>query len=283
MRRRWAQLRAYLDMNSVPQPWTVDRGGQVRLLGAALVAALGAAALGLAGGYHAGFAALNGAGASVAPRLLQSLTYLGDSLTVLVGLLLFGAHRREAAWTGFIAALIATLASRIPKAIFNASRPPGVLDGTDLFVSGPAFTSHSFPSGHTVSIFVGVAVFLYFARSPVWRWGPVALAAMVGASRVMAGVHWPVDVLAGAAIGLVSMALAAPIAVATQRGIGARVQAGLAVVLAACAVALIVHRPDYPLAWPMAVLLGVGGLAAFAWHFLLAPGRSSGAIARVTR
>jgi membrane-associated phospholipid phosphatase len=270
----WASLRAALDAQSAPQPWTVDSAAVRRLWIFSAALALASAALTLAGGYHAGFAAINPLGAALPSTLLQTLTYLGDSLCVLAGLLLFGAHRREVLWTGALASLIATLASRIPKALFNAARPPAVLDAAQIHLSGPAFTSHGFPSGHTVSIFVAMGVVVYFARSRALRAGALTLAALVGASRVLCGVHWPVDVLAGGAIGLASAALAAPLAVATQRHVDARVQLALALLLAGCAVALFVHRPDYPLALFSGWLLGALALAAFGWRFVLAPRRA---------
>lgn len=77
---------------------------------------------------------------------------------------------------------------------------------------GPLLTSAgggSFPSGHTAgsaatygTVALLVAVFL--RRRPA-RWlvmGAVVLVAAVGASRVLLGVHYPTDVLGGAALGV---------------------------------------------------------------------------------
>ena len=61
--------------------------------------------------------------------------------------------------------------------------------------------SRSFPSGHTAAAFAfatGVREVMPPAGPPLF-----ALAALVGYSRVHTGVHYPVDVIAGAACGAV--------------------------------------------------------------------------------
>ncbi len=57
----------------------------------------------------------------------------------------------------------------------------------------------SFPSGHTTMAFAGATVLTYFRP----RLAPVffLLAAAIGFSRVYVGVHYPLDVLGGAALG----------------------------------------------------------------------------------
>jgi len=69
-----------------------------------------------------------------------------------------------------------------------------------------AVHSSSFPAGHAATAFAGATVLTYVAR----RAAPVlyAFAALIGFSRVYDGVHYPTDVLAGAAIG-VTVGLAA--------------------------------------------------------------------------
>ena len=71
--------------------------------------------------------------------------------------------------------------------------------------------SPSFPSGHSLfaaSVFGGLAALLsprlktHAMRVAVWT-GAVALAGLVGLSRVYLGVHYPSDVLAGYSVGLI--------------------------------------------------------------------------------
>ena len=69
---------------------------------------------------------------------------------------------------------------------------------------------NSFPSGHTTTAFaLACWVFLltYRTRYRWWGYGALLLAGLVGLSRVYRGVHYPSDVLTGAAIGMLWGAL----------------------------------------------------------------------------
>jgi undecaprenyl-diphosphatase len=58
-----------------------------------------------------------------------------------------------------------------------------------------------FPSGHTTMAFA-LATVLYPLLPPRWRWLPFLLASAVGVARLYVGVHWPMDVVGGAALGI---------------------------------------------------------------------------------
>jgi undecaprenyl-diphosphatase len=71
----------------------------------------------------------------------------------------------------------------------------------DVFLSGKPLDHFSFPSGHTLhAVAFGLVALFYF---PVLAVVLIPFIVMVAMSRVILGLHYPSDVLAGAAIGYV--------------------------------------------------------------------------------
>jgi undecaprenyl-diphosphatase len=100
--------------------------------------------------------------------------------------------------------VIADLVATVLKDVTNRDRPPLVYAHPKALVHVPQ--NGSFPSGHAATSFA-CATILSAARP---RWAPAfyVLAALIAFSRVYNGVHWPLDVVAGAALGvLVATAL----------------------------------------------------------------------------
>lgn len=120
-------------------------------------------------------------------------------LGVLVFVLLWRAARRLDATFWVLAVGGAAVINFIAKLGFARVRP-------SLFVSRVVETTYSFPSGHAMSTMAAITALCVLLWHTRWRWAMLAggalYVALVGASRVYFGVHYPSDILAGWAASL---------------------------------------------------------------------------------
>ena len=102
-------------------------------------------------------------------------------------------------WTRVgVAILLAESVSGALKSSVGRARPPLADPDPEPLVRLPA--THSFPSGHaTVSFACATVLALAVPRLRVPLY---VLAALIAFSRVYVGVHYPLDVLAGAVLGI---------------------------------------------------------------------------------
>ena len=163
---------------------------------------LGFAIVSMAGINTTLFVKINSFSTYVPPFIWVNLTFLGDTLTACVIMLFFIRKRPDLVWSAITATFIATLLVNLLKYYYNIPRPPATIDKEVIRIIGPALFSHSFPSGHTVTIFTLMGILMFYFRSLILRLSIILFALMVGISRIAVGVHWPADVLAGAAIGI---------------------------------------------------------------------------------
>ena len=111
-----------------------------------------------------------------------------------LGLLLALARRRVAPFLLVLVAVgVADGVAGLVKLAVGERRPVG----TAPLVAMPH--SNSFPSGHSAAAFAGAVVLA--ALVPRAAPALVVLAATIAYSRLYVGVHFPLDVVAGAAIG----------------------------------------------------------------------------------
>jgi undecaprenyl-diphosphatase len=127
--------------------------------------------------------------------VFEALSYAGTYGAVWLGIglvLALVAHRRAIfIWT-LAAFAVAELSTDLLKATIPRSRPH-----VDALVPRPH--THSFPSGHAAIAFACATVL--GAAAPRLRAPLYVLAAAIAWSRAYDGVHYPLDVLAGAIIG----------------------------------------------------------------------------------
>ena len=88
--------------------------------------------------------------------------------------------------------------SSLAKSLFQRARPCQVLEGVNIIVG--CGRSFSFPSNHAANIFAVAFLIRARHRGLGFFFFPVAL--FIAYSRVYVGVHFPSDVLGGAALGL---------------------------------------------------------------------------------
>jgi membrane-associated phospholipid phosphatase len=148
------------------------------------------------------FDAVNGLPEWLEPPM-TAMQYLGVLVVPLVFAAVAAALRRW--WLALALALVAPLKLLVEKGVIKSiveRQRPGTTIGEDAILRGDvkAFGS-SFPSGHAVIAFaIAWLLFCYLPRS--WRWAPIAIGCLVLFARVYLGAHNPLDVVAGAAAGL---------------------------------------------------------------------------------
>jgi len=115
-------------------------------------------------------------------------------------LLIFGGRRGRvmAVMLGVTLLLTDQISSHVIKPWVARTRPCFEVAGVEALMA--QVRSSSFPSSHAANIF-GAATMLSLGAGGWWRL-TYALAILVGLSRVYVGVHYPSDVVAGMALGI---------------------------------------------------------------------------------
>lgn len=163
------------------------------------VAALALLALLLAtGGNQPVFLALNHAGHAVPPVFWLHLTMFGDGAVALALVLPCIRRLPHCFWAALAAAIFAALWTQVTKQFVDLPRPLAALPVDQFYQAGPAYRRVSFPSGHAAAAFAIAGIWVMGVKgSRLLRALALLLASLVGLSRIMVGVHWPVDVLWG--------------------------------------------------------------------------------------
>lgn len=142
-----------------------------------------------------------GASFAIPRRLFQIASRLGDGVIwyVLLALLpvLYGAVAIKPAIVMALTGALGVALYKFLKRIFVRERP--FITHTTIDLAMAPLDRYSFPSGHTLhAVSFAWQATVHF---PELGWVLVPLAALIASSRVVLGLHYPTDVLAGAAIG----------------------------------------------------------------------------------
>ncbi|MEE4659704.1 MAG: phosphatase PAP2 family protein [Halieaceae bacterium] len=144
-------------------------------------------------------------------RVFAVVSRLGDGVFWYVLMIALPViHGWEAIWASLHMAVVGVVALPIYKWLKHTTVRSRPCDREVLIHrSVPALDQFSFPSGHTMHA-VGFTIVL-LAYYPEWALLVVPFTALVALSRLVLGLHYPSDVLAGAGIGatvaMVSLAL----------------------------------------------------------------------------
>ncbi len=143
----------------------------------------------------------------LAATLMKALSRLGDGhLYPLVGLVLIVADpvlARTAVPAALLAFSVEVSVQVTLKSLTRRPRPFHGPDPPDLRIPPP--TDFSFPSGHAAGAFI--MAFSITRVIPSLAIPSYLVATLIAISRVANGVHYPSDVVAGVALGLLSAAL----------------------------------------------------------------------------
>ena len=136
-------------------------------------------------------------------KIMPYITYMGNNglIWIVISVILLANKKYRYAGVMCILSLIlgAFLCDGILKNIIRRPRPFMSMPNLHLLIPEPS--GYSFPSGHATSSFAAAGI-LYkeFKKYGIY---PLILAVLISFSRVYLFVHYPIDVVTGAALGLI--------------------------------------------------------------------------------
>ena len=122
----------------------------------------------------------------------------------LAGFLLWtavGSQRVEVLRALVVSLILSELVAQVIKRLADQPRPLAVIPGLDTHGYPVSPHGNAYPSAHTAWVVGAVSALWPWMRWP-HRIVGLVFAVLVGCNRLYIGAHWPIDVLGGAAVGL---------------------------------------------------------------------------------
>ncbi|MEG1429970.1 MAG: phosphatase PAP2 family protein [Oscillospiraceae bacterium] len=142
---------------------------------------------------------------TVLDPIFSIYTSLGNFGLLFIGaaamMLLFKKTRKAGLFALLAMALGFLCTNVVLKNLVSRPRPWLTVEGLIPLVA--EHDPNSFPSGHTCAAFAAAGVWVRTLPKTWAKWTALAAAILMGFSRLYVGVHFPTDVLAGLAIGLI--------------------------------------------------------------------------------
>lgn len=143
-------------------------------------------------------------------RIMPIITFLGDGgmiwIIICIILLITKKHRKAGIILACSLILSAITGNLVLKPLIHRARPFTKVPGMKLLIEKPLET-YSFPSGHSGSSFAAAGAIAHYS----WKHSIpfFILASLIAFSRMYLYVHYPLDVVAGAILGLTCSHLSA--------------------------------------------------------------------------
>lgn len=129
-------------------------------------------------------------------QMVLLLTAAGLVLLPGLGLVLFKSQKQSRVGWAILMALAASLVLTLCfQLLARRARPE------DVRVVQGGFSLLAFPSGYTAMAFSTAMIIVLAYRRWLWSLAAVAVAILLGVSRIYLGLHYPTDILGGAVLG----------------------------------------------------------------------------------
>lgn len=145
---------------------------------------------------------------SLFDSIAMVITFFGEvPLPLLITIFIYWCWDKKKGFVVVSSLLSAMMSMQIIKAILKIPRPfmkyPELITGKRQSTA----TGFSFPSGHSTTASAFYGSIAYNFRNKTIRYISIALIVLVPISRLYLGVHWPLDIIVGVLIGLISSLL----------------------------------------------------------------------------